>query len=84
MYYKMYNVVYWQCMCFLTELDSQLQPISNGGRTKKKRPNKKRGRTSSSGWSMIQSFDIVHIHIRGDNRGRVEITHTFYSDILSV
>ena len=42
-----------------TELDSQLQHISNGGR------------------SMIESFDIVHIHMRGDNRGRVEITHIF-------
>ena len=59
-----------------TELhvDSQLQPISNEGRTKQKRS--KKGRASSSGWSMIQSFDIVHTHIRGDNRGRVEITHT--------
>ena len=45
---------------FFAELDSQLQPISNGGRTKQKRPNK-RGQTNSSGWSMIQSFDIVHI-----------------------
>ena len=37
----MYNVVYKTgSVALFTELDSQLQPITNGGKTKQKRPKK--------------------------------------------